>query len=79
MARIRQEAKDIRIIQEYQDKQESYKNIKIDKNQARKQEDKNQARKQEDKNQARKQDDKNLVWRDNSCLSSQDSVYKNHV
>jgi hypothetical protein len=61
MARIRQEAKDIRIIQEYQDKQESYKNIKID------------------KNQARKQEDKNLVWRDNSCLSSQDSVYKNHV
>ncbi len=70
MARIRQEAKDIRIIQEYQDKQESYKNIKIDKN---------QARKQEDKNQTRTQEDKNLVWRDNSFLSSQDSVYKNHV
>ena len=34
---------------------------------------------QENKNQTRIQEHKNLAWRDISCLSSQDSVYKNLV
>ena len=34
---------------------------------------------QEHKNQTRIQEHKNLAWRDISCLSSQDSVYKNLV